>query len=334
MKVVSIGRVLGIAVAVALLVLALFTPRAARAQAPPASSTAPASSTSTSAVAPENAEQADALKKRGDEAMDALRYGDALTAYQRAYAITKNPALLYNQARAHQALGDFAAAASLLDRFASEASPELKSRVPQLQQLMDEMRARVARLTVRCNIAGAQVLLGDRVLGTTPLGSDMRITSGRATLRVTADGYQPYKRELDLPGGGAVGVDAELVSKDSSSLLVVRSNIENATVSIDGKASGQTPIELALLAGGHAVRVERKGYDTVETQVVLAVGDRKELDINLSQPPPIYAKWWFWAGVGAVVVGGVVTVYALTTERGPDSGSVTPGRLSAPLVRW
>ena len=29
---------------------------------------------------------------------------------------------------------------------------------------------------------------------------------------------------------------------------------------------------------------------------------------------PIYSKWWFWTGIGAVVVGGSIGVYAATRE--------------------
>jgi hypothetical protein len=36
-----------------------------------------------------------------------------------------------------------------------------------------------------------------------------------------------------------------------------------------------------------------------------------------SSSPPIYKRWWFWAGVGAVVVAGTIT--ALLVARGSDS---------------
>jgi hypothetical protein len=293
----------------------------ARADAPPAVSDA-------------DAERARSLKQRGDEAMDALRYGDALAAYQQAYEITKSPALLYNQARAYQALGDFANAADMLDRFAKEAPPDLKQRVPKLNELIDEVHARVAKLTVRCNVKGAQVVLGQRVLGTTPLPAELRTSSGRATLTITAEGYQPFTRDVVLPGGGALTVDAQLVSKDASATLVVRANVPAAAVVVDDKPEGQTPIELSLRAGAHSLRVDHEGYEPVRTQVVLRVGERKELDLELTKPSPVYAKWWFWTAVGVVAVSATVTVIALTTEKSPDSGSVTPGRLSAPLVRW
>jgi hypothetical protein len=45
---------------------------------------------------------------------------------------------------------------------------------------------------------------------------------------------------------------------------------------------------------------------------------------------PVYARWWFWTGVGAVVVGGVVTAVLL----GRNSGQKSPAcDLGVPCVR-
>lgn len=35
--------------------------------------------------------------------------------------------------------------------------------------------------------------------------------------------------------------------------------------------------------------------------------------------PPIYKRWWFWGGIGAVVVGGVVTSVLLARKSAPAS---------------
>jgi tetratricopeptide (TPR) repeat protein len=40
-----------------------------------------------------------------------------------------------------------------------------------------------------------------------------------------------------------------------------------------------------------------------------------------SPPPaaaPVYTRWWFWAAVGAVVVGGAVGAYAIVQSRDPS----------------
>src|SRR4051794_30916405 len=94
--------------ALLLVALATASPRASFAQAPPAAA-APAVS------------RAAELKKRGDDAMDSLRYDDALAAYAEAYGITRDAALLYNQGRALQALGRYPEALASIERFAKEA---------------------------------------------------------------------------------------------------------------------------------------------------------------------------------------------------------------------
>ena len=45
---------------------------------------------------------------------------------------------------------------------------------------------------------------------------------------------------------------------------------------------------------------------------------------------PITARWWFWTGIGVIVVGAAtaVTVYALTTERSAPTGNFSPGQLA------
>jgi hypothetical protein len=38
---------------------------------------------------------------------------------------------------------------------------------------------------------------------------------------------------------------------------------------------------------------------------------------------PVYKRWWFWTGIGAVVAGGVLTAVLLTRNNGPQ-GSLAP----------
>ena len=72
------------------------------------------------------------LKKQGDAAMQTLHYRDALKAYDQAYALGHDPAILYNRARAEQGLGDFPAALDAIEEFVHVAPDDLKQRVPHL----------------------------------------------------------------------------------------------------------------------------------------------------------------------------------------------------------
>jgi tetratricopeptide (TPR) repeat protein len=44
-----------------------------------------------------------------------------------------------------------------------------------------------------------------------------------------------------------------------------------------------------------------------------------------TESQPIYHKWWFWTGVGAVVVGGIILVLATAKHDPPCPGGVTCG---------
>jgi hypothetical protein len=50
------------------------------------------------------------------------------------------------------------------------------------------------------------------------------------------------------------------------------------------------------------------------------------------EKPPIYTRWWFWTGVGAVIAGSVVTTLALTSGDSPTPyrGDLSPGTISVP----
>jgi hypothetical protein len=44
-----------------------------------------------------------------------------------------------------------------------------------------------------------------------------------------------------------------------------------------------------------------------------------------TEDQPIYHKWWFWTGVGAVVVGGLIVILATAKHDPPCPGGVTCG---------
>jgi hypothetical protein len=280
-------------------------------------------------------DRAAALKKKGDEAMDSLRYSDALAAYADAYAITKEPALLYNEGRAYQALGDYPSALAQLERFNTEASPDLKARVPKLNELLAEVRGRVSTLSVRCNVKSARILVREKVVGTTADLAPIKVTSGRGFVEVEAEGYQTFRKEVDLAGGATTTLDVQLISRDRAGVLLVKSAAASGTVFVDGKEAGNAPVEVIVDAGVHKVFVRREGYEDTESTVVVAAGERKELTVEPQKNAPITSKWWFWTTIGVVVAGGVALTVALTTEKKAGTGdNFSPGTVSGPLVRF
>jgi hypothetical protein len=290
--------------------------------APPA----PLPSTTTSEPLPPDATE---LRRRGNDAMAAFKPGEALDDYKQAYDLTKDPALLYNMARALEVLEDYPSALARYEDFARLASPELKSRVPKLDELIAALRTRVSKLSVTCNVPGARVIVREKTVGQTLAHGEalvVALAAGRGVLEVDADGYNPFQRNVALPGGGAVSVEVTLVPKAVAGLLVVGSEPGGGTVFVDGHELGTAPVEASVGAGTHQVAVRLPGFVDATTSVVVSVGERRVVTVTLGQGTPITKKWWFWTGIGAVVATGAIVSYAALTERGPGTGSIPPGQ--------
>jgi hypothetical protein len=286
---------------------------------------------------PDSAKAADAgkereaqeLKRQGDTHLSEKRFVEALEAYDRSYALVANPALHYNRGRALQFLARYPEALESVERFEKEAPEDLKAKVPGLAELDKELRAKVATVVIETNAKGGRVLVGGKDVGQAPLDKPLRVNAGKATVEVIAEGFFPFRREVELPGDATTKVDARVASRDTFGYLIVKSQVAAARVFVDDKVVGVVPAEAALTPGAHPVRVTAEGFGDAETQVVLAAGERKELSLDPQKSPSIFSRWWFWTGVGVLVVGAAVTTTAIavTTEGSPPTGDFSPGQV-------
>ena len=312
------------AILVAAMLLEL-TPAIAQPRRAPAPQAAPA---------PSPADAAAALKQAGNDALGALKPTEALDAYRKAYALFPDPALHYNMAHAMEALGDYPAALGEYEEFARVATPELRARVPRLTELIAEVRAHVTRVTIRSNVPGARVLVRDVAVGTTgPDGAFERaFPAGPASFEVAADGYAPHRQQVAFERGGAVMFDVTLVTRATAGVLRVSTTPVAGTIYVDDKEVGRAPTETNVSAGTHKIVVHADGIRDVTTQAVVAVGETREVMLDLEKTPAIYTRWWFWTGVAVIVAGGVVLTYAALKERAPDCGSLQPCQVQAQQV--
>jgi hypothetical protein len=276
------------------------------------------------------------LKKSGNEKMDASDFVGALDDYQAALKQTPDDATLYfNIGRAHGLLGHGVDALAALEEFGKRATPEVRARA-QFEQLHAQARAKVAYLTVTCAVQGARVFVGQKLIGDAPLARtavDASVEPVR--IRIEAERFREDVRALPLPGTQDTRLECRLLPKSSSGVLVVTTDPAGTTLSIDGTRAGNPPLEVPLSAGQHTVLAQRDGYEDAQVPVVVSPGDQKRtVDIKLTKSAPLTSKWWFWTTIGVVVVGGVVVTAALLTEKPADKGTIAPGQLPAPLVRF
>jgi len=283
---------------------------------------------------PTGAASAATLKAEGDQLMLRRDYERALKAYEDAYALTPDPALLFNQGRAHQTLGNAPAALTLFERFAREASPELRARVPKLDELLADARSRVATVIVSCDVPGATIVVRNRIEGQTPLATPLRVRAGATTIEVRADGYEPFRRDLDLPGNNETTLRVTLVKRvdRASAHLSITSVPDGAMVSIDAAPRGPAPFSAALDPARHTILVRAPDYEDSKVEIELAPGEHRAVRIALTRTTPITSRWWFWTAIaGTVVTAGVVT-YVVAKPSDPPSGSISPGQVRGPLT--
>jgi tetratricopeptide (TPR) repeat protein len=281
---------------------------------------------------PTPAARAATFASDGNQAMLTMRYADALSAYQKALELApEDVGLYYSVARAEEFLGDFPAALAALEAFDARATPESKARVGKLDDLFAELRPRVATLDLTCSQAGARVLVRDKVVGATPL-PPTRLAAGASTVQLELEGFFTEKRDVVLPGGGTLKLDVPLHPRSSAGLLNVSSDPTGARVVVDGKELGTASpaLEVALAAGSHVLTASHDGYDDAKLALVMAPGATRDVTVALEPSRSIFTRWYFWTAVGVAVAGGVALTYALTTEKGADRGTLSPGQVGGP----
>jgi hypothetical protein len=155
---------------------------------------------------------AESAEKRGD-------WKTAIDEYSRAYALAPHPSVLYNIARSHEHLEDWAQAAEYFRRYlAEDPAAADRAEVEQRIALLEE-KARAARpaprtgtgwLIVHAQPDGAEVLVDGQPVGVTPLNRE--VPAGTHKVLVRAPGYHPIERDVTVEATGSEQIRATLVA--------------------------------------------------------------------------------------------------------------------------
>jgi len=143
--------------------------------------------------------------------------------------------------------------------------------VARVQMLGNDPAATSATLRIETTPPGATVWLDGLVVGRSPLELK-NLRAGPRHLRILEEGYAPAEVGLEL-GEGATDLPLRFSMSPTAARLTVRSEPDGATVSVDGRAIGTTPLDQALLGlGHHEVRVERRGFRAQTRRIEAGAG--------------------------------------------------------------
>ncbi|QRN99759.1 PEGA domain-containing protein [Archangium violaceum] len=200
-------------------------------------------------------------------------------------------------------------------------------------------------------VRGARLFIDDKEIGSIPKGP-IEVTPGEHTVAVRRGGYRDFSRRVTAKEGELTEVSVMLEAV--TGFVSVKADVEGARVLIDGEDKGAAPLEGVMLsAGSHEIVVQRDGYRPETQRIAVRAGKEYNVDVNLrplvaadeprnpvltpgptetspltqevpevSTDTPLTKRWYFWAGVGAVVIGATVGTLVATQPKPLDPNTV------------
>jgi len=266
-------------------------------------------------------------------------YDAALAEFQGAYGISNEPIVLYNLGLTYKALFRYSEAIETLERYVAESAakghPVGKDRRAEVETIVGEMRSLLADVTLVLTPPDAAVRVDGRAV---VLGVDgvVKLPAGSHVIEANAADYMAARREITVVAGTPQTVPLALAAIPRTGSVTITASQIGAHIIVDGKDVGPAPVTLELGAGGHQLEVTAPGYAPGRSEVAVAAGQSRTVNIVLELPPearmpaPFYQKWWFWAGVGGVaaVTAGTILLWP-EQKQGPLSGTLGTANTAA-----
>ncbi|MEF8797777.1 MAG: PEGA domain-containing protein, partial [Salinivenus sp.] len=137
-----------------------------------------------------------------------------------------------------------------------------------------------ARVAIRSAPPDATVYLDSVNVGRTPLAGP--VGAGEHTLRLERDGFLPARRAFTVQRGEARTLRDTL--QTARGTLAVNTLPDSATVQLEDRTLGTTPVSTEVQAGTYALRIQREGYRTIERTVSVPTGGEQRLNLDLQRP--------------------------------------------------
>jgi hypothetical protein len=138
-----------------------------------------------------------------------------------------------------------------------------------------------ATLRVLASAEGAVISIDGEVIGPSP-ASRSDLAPGEHIVEARAEGYERARQTVTLEAGQSrvISLDMER-QQGEAGRIVVESNVDGATVLIDGEERGQAPVVFTPEPGPHAIVVRADGHQEYSTTCETAPGQSCEVEAVL-----------------------------------------------------
>jgi len=161
-------------------------------------------------AAPDSSTEASEHFQRGVEFSKDGDFEAALVEFKRAYELSPNYRVLYNLGQTSRELRDYAGALRSFTQYLKEGGNEAPKH-EKVEAWIAELKGKVAYISVKSNVAGAEIAVDDVSVGPSPLKDPVIVNAGKRKVSATLSGYTPTQKYVDLAGTDSKTVTLELV---------------------------------------------------------------------------------------------------------------------------
>jgi hypothetical protein len=135
----------------------------------------------------------------------------ALAEFRKAYSLAPSYRVLYNIAQVQFELHDYVESLKTFRQYLQEGGADIPpDRRAQVEGEVQKLERRVSLVQINVDVDGAQVMLDDVPVGTSPLRLPIMVNAGNRRITATKPGRVTTARALTVAGGDRVTVDLNL----------------------------------------------------------------------------------------------------------------------------
>jgi tetratricopeptide (TPR) repeat protein len=276
-------------------------------------------------------EEARVRFQRGVQLFHEGSFEAALAEFRRAYQIAPSYRILYNLAQVHYELHDYVGALRSFKQYLNDGLAEIApDRRAQVEAEVQKLEGRVAYLDVSTNVAGADILVDDQLVGIAPLDGPVLVNAGIRRVSAAKSGRTSPQRNVTMAGGDHVKIAVLIPDPPPprGAAAAVTQSVPLAPLPVENDharvwfALGATAV-LGAVAGGMAVATHqaKRAFDN-ELNTFPSTKDR--LDATRSRMV-VLAAVTDGLTAAALVAGGITLYFAVA---GGDSGARGQARSS------
>ena len=139
-------------------------------------------------------------------------------------------------------------------------------------------------ISVKCNIAGATVLLDGKATGQNAPCTLQEVVSGHHTITLQLEKYAPRQENVVVEDGKTATLD---ISLDARFATIAITSLEGAQIFCNGKQVGTTKINEDMMEGYYDIEVKLNHHKAVTKQIQVTAGQSQQITLN---PIPIYGS--------------------------------------------